>query len=101
MANTPAPTIVLTRLITDDAHDAFPAGPVCFVCLRRDCEEVEAGRESPPCSLGTEFMAAYEAMVGGKSKSRRQVSFCDPFGRYCGIIGGFLTARAVLEVLVA
>lgn len=61
MASTPAPTIVLTRLITEDSHDAFPATPFSFLCVRRD-GSVEAGREGA-CSLGTELIAAYEAMV--------------------------------------
>lgn len=36
--------------------------------------------------------------MGRESKGRRQVSFCDRFGRYCGIIGGSMTERAVLDV---
>lgn len=61
MASTPAPTIVLTKLTTEETHDAFPAMPFCLVCrflFRGCCEDVEGGRESLPCSLGTEWMAA-------------------------------------------
>ena len=56
IANTPAPTIVFTRLMTDEIQDAEPAMPFSFLCLLRAEEACDAGRE--PCSLGTEFIAA-------------------------------------------
>lgn len=64
MARTPAPTIVFTRLITEDSHDAEPPEPSCFECRepRPDREEVLAGLELP-CSLGELVIAAYEAMI--------------------------------------
>jgi hypothetical protein len=57
IARTPAPTMVLTRLITEDIHDALPATPFSFLCERRRVGSAEAGREGV-CSLGAEFMAA-------------------------------------------
>jgi hypothetical protein len=57
IAKTPAPTMVLTRFITEDIHDALPATPFSFLCDRRREGSVEAGLEGA-CSLGTESMAA-------------------------------------------
>jgi len=55
IASTPAPTIVLTRLITLLGHDACPAYPVSFrLCLLLD-EAVLLGRE--PCSLAVWVIA--------------------------------------------
>ena len=65
MASTPAPTMVFTRLMTEEAHDALPPSPLCLLCLeRRDCEDIDAGCELP-CSLGILVIAAYCAMGGG------------------------------------
>ena len=58
IASTPAPTIVLTRLMTLLRNDAWPAYPVSFLCRDRRLwiEEVLVGRE--PCSLGEPVIAA-------------------------------------------
>lgn len=91
MARTPAPTIVLTKLITDDIHDADPPMPLALRCnlLRRELDDVEAGRE--PCSLSTELIAAYEAImklvVCRKSSSRESMLIVLVFSGYRCIIG--------------
>lgn len=56
IANTPAPTIVLTRLITLESHDACPATPVSFLCLDLLEEAALAGLEL--CSSGEPVIAA-------------------------------------------
>lgn len=57
IASTPAPTIVLTRLITLLIQEACPAYPVSFRCLeRRLDDDVLPGLE--PCSLGVPVIAA-------------------------------------------
>jgi hypothetical protein len=47
---------VLTRLITEDIQEAFPATPFSFLCRRRE-GSAEAGREGA-WSLGCGLMAA-------------------------------------------
>lgn len=49
--------MVLTRLMTEDIHDALPATPFSFLCDRRREGSVDVGLEGA-CSLGTEFIAA-------------------------------------------
>ena len=58
MASTPAPTMVLTRLITEDAHDALPLGPCCDFPRRRWAEEARDWGREGWCSEGVEWMAA-------------------------------------------
>lgn len=60
MARTPAPTIVLTRFMTEESHDAEPPEPSYFECRepRPEREEMVLPGLEPPCSLGVLVIAA-------------------------------------------
>jgi hypothetical protein len=63
IASTPAPTIVLTKFMTDEPHDAEPEYTDGFTCrVRRVCEAAEGGLDSA-ARYSLLLIAAYVAMI--------------------------------------